>query len=145
MSVRAVQQQGVVLFTVADTGRGLAAEEIPHVFDPFWQARKDERRRGAGLGLPIAKGIVEAHGGRVWVESSPGKGATFFFTIPVAPWTLGGANGSNNFDFGMQAVFGGGVPVGDRVALSAAVEVPFTFVVHRTIGFTPLLGVAIRL
>ena len=84
VSVGAVQQQGVVLFSVADTGRGLQPQEVPHVFDPFWQARKDERRRGAGLGLPIVKGIVEAHGGRVWVESSPAQGATFFFTIPIA-------------------------------------------------------------
>jgi signal transduction histidine kinase len=72
-----------VLYWVADTGAGIAAEDLPHVFDRFWQARKGERR-GAGLGLPIVKGIVEAHGGRIWVESAKGHGSTFFFTIPAA-------------------------------------------------------------
>lgn len=73
---------GEILFWVADTGRGIAAEDLPHVFDRFWQARKGGRS-GAGLGLPIVKGIVEAHGGRIWVESTPGHGSTFFFTIPM--------------------------------------------------------------
>ena len=72
-----------VLFWVADTGAGIAAEDVPHLFDRFWQARK-AGRRGAGLGLPIVKGIVEAHSGRIWVESTPGEGSTFFFTIPTA-------------------------------------------------------------
>ena len=71
-----------MLFWVADTGPGIAAEDLPHVFDRFWQARKEERG-GAGLGLPIVKGIVEAHGGRVWVESALGQGSTFRFTIPT--------------------------------------------------------------
>jgi signal transduction histidine kinase len=72
-----------VLFWVADTGAGIAAEDVPHVFDRFWQARRGGRR-GAGLGLPIVKGIVEAHGGRIWVESAAGRGSTFFFTMPAA-------------------------------------------------------------
>jgi PAS domain S-box-containing protein len=82
--VGAVPREGDVLFWVADTGAGIPSEDLPHVFDRFWQARKAERR-GAGLGLPIVKGIVEAHGGRIWVESTPNRGSTFFFTIPTAP------------------------------------------------------------
>lgn len=70
-----------VLFTVTDTGPGIADRDLARVFDRFWQARRGGRR-GAGLGLPIAKGIVEAHGGRIWVESAEGKGTTFSFTIP---------------------------------------------------------------
>jgi PAS domain S-box-containing protein len=71
-----------VLFWVSDTGSGIAPEALPRVFDRFWQARQD--RRGAGLGLSIVKGIVEAHGGKVWAESRLGSGSTFFFTVPVA-------------------------------------------------------------
>jgi len=70
------------VFSVADTGVGLAAEDLPRVFDRLWQAGVD--RRGVGLGLPISKAIVEAHGGRIWVESAPGRGSTFYFTIPAA-------------------------------------------------------------
>lgn len=84
ITVGAAPRDGAVLFSVRDTGAGIAAEDLPHVFDRFWQARK-AGRRGAGLGLPIVKGIVEAHGGRIWVESTPGKGSTFFLTIPTAP------------------------------------------------------------
>jgi signal transduction histidine kinase len=72
-----------VLFSVTDTGRGIAAEHLPFVFDRFWQATR-AGRQGAGLGLAIARGIVEAHGGRIGVESTQGRGTTFWFTIPRA-------------------------------------------------------------
>jgi signal transduction histidine kinase/PAS domain-containing protein len=75
---------GENLFWVMDTGRGIAAEDMPHIFDRFWQSKRGGRR-GTGLGLPIVKGLVEAHGGRVWVESAPGCGSTFRFTIPTTP------------------------------------------------------------
>jgi PAS domain S-box-containing protein len=74
---------GEVLFSVADTGCGIASNQLPRVFDRFWQA-PEGKRQGAGLGLPIVKGIVEAHGGRIWAQSTPGRGSTFFFTIPAA-------------------------------------------------------------
>lgn len=80
----AAPRNGEVLFWVTDTGPGIAAENLPRLFDRFWQAQK-AGRCGAGLGLPIVKGIVEAHGGRIWVESTLGRGTTFFFTIPTAP------------------------------------------------------------
>lgn len=83
ITVGATSRDGEVLFRVEDTGSGIAAGELPYLFDRFWQARK-AGRHGAGLGLPIVKGIVEAHAGRIWVESAPGRGTTFFFTIPVA-------------------------------------------------------------
>jgi signal transduction histidine kinase/DNA-binding response OmpR family regulator len=76
-------ESGEVRFTVADTGPGIPAEHLDHVFDRYWQA-KSTAKLGAGLGLSIAKGIVEAHGGRIWVESSPGSGAEFNFTLPLA-------------------------------------------------------------
>jgi PAS domain S-box-containing protein len=83
ISVRACRCGPEVCFAVADTGPGIAPEDQPHIFDRFWQA-KHTRRAGAGLGLSIAKGIVDAHGGRLWVESRLGQGSTFAFTLPVA-------------------------------------------------------------
>jgi PAS domain S-box-containing protein len=74
----------VVRFSVADTGPGIPAQELPYVFDRYYQAQR-KNRDGIGLGLSIARGIVEAHGGRIWVESEEGKGSTFFFTLPPGP------------------------------------------------------------
>lgn len=70
-----------VRFSVADTGPGIAPLHLPHIFDRFWKAETGGKK-GTGLGLYIAKGIVEAHGGRIWVESQLGYGATFHFTLP---------------------------------------------------------------
>ena len=72
-----------VLFSVADTGSGIESKHLPHVFDRFWQG-PGAKRGSLGLGLSIVKGVVEAHGGHVWVQSSTGQGSTFFFTIPTA-------------------------------------------------------------
>jgi signal transduction histidine kinase len=69
-----------VLCSVADTGVGIPPEELPRLFERFWQARR-YRRGGAGLGLAIARGIVEAHGSRLSVESEPGRGTAFSFVI----------------------------------------------------------------
>jgi PAS domain S-box-containing protein len=71
-----------VRFAVTDTGPGIPPDQIPHLFGRYWQADSLDRR-GVGLGLSIAQGIVEAHGGRIWVESRRGAGSTFFFTLPV--------------------------------------------------------------
>jgi signal transduction histidine kinase/CheY-like chemotaxis protein len=70
-------------FSVTDNGPGIAADQLPHVFGAFWQAR-DADRRGVGLGLWIARAITEAHGGRIWVDSVQGRGAAFRFTLPAA-------------------------------------------------------------
>jgi PAS domain S-box-containing protein len=83
VTIRASTASDVVVFSVSDTGPGIEPEHQPHVFDRFWQARR-EGRKGLGLGLAIARGIVDAHGGRIWVESTPGVGTTFLFTIPIA-------------------------------------------------------------
>ena len=87
ITVGARPRDGEILFWVADTGCGMTSEEVTHLFDRFWQARKADRR-GAGLGLAIVKGIVDAHGGRIWVESTPGRGSTFFFTLPISAHQL---------------------------------------------------------
>jgi signal transduction histidine kinase len=85
ITVRAGKAAGAaVRFAVEDSGTGIAAEHLPHLFEPFWQAR-DRASLGTGLGLSIARGIVEAHGGRFSVRSTPGEGTTFSFTLPSTP------------------------------------------------------------
>ena len=70
---------------VADTGVGIAAEDLPHVFDEFRQSKSPERRRGgSGLGLAVTKRFVEMHGGAIWVESELGVGSTFHFSLPLS-------------------------------------------------------------
>jgi signal transduction histidine kinase len=83
ITVGAEARDNEVLFWVKDTGAGISREDLPHVFDRFWQAAAGAGHLGAGLGLPITKGIVEAHGGRIWVESTAGQGASFYFSIPT--------------------------------------------------------------
>jgi signal transduction histidine kinase len=77
-----------VTIAVRDRGPGIPAEAMPHLFDRFFTARTSSSRHniGAGIGLPIAKGIVEAHGGRIWVESVVGEGTTVTFAVPKS-WT----------------------------------------------------------
>jgi signal transduction histidine kinase len=70
------------VFAVIDSGPGIAPEDLEHLFEKFWQRRRADHR-GVGLGLTIARGIVEAHGGRIWAESTVGSGSTFYFTLPA--------------------------------------------------------------
>ncbi|HUF13942.1 MAG TPA: ATP-binding protein [Longimicrobiales bacterium] len=80
----ALRDEGLaVRFTVKDTGPGIPAESLEQLFEPFWRGG-NRSIEGAGLGLAIARGIVEAHGGRIWAESAPGVGSTFHFTLPAA-------------------------------------------------------------
>jgi signal transduction histidine kinase len=81
ITVGATPKDDYVVFSVADTGCGIASESLPRVFDRFWQATR-AGRKGAGLGLLITKGIVEAHAGRIWIESTAGRGSTLSFAIP---------------------------------------------------------------
>ena len=81
--VRTRAAKAAVRISVQDDGPGLSHEVRDEVFDRFWQARRTGRE-GAGCGLAIARGIVESQGGEIWVESEPGCGCTFHFTVPVA-------------------------------------------------------------
>jgi signal transduction histidine kinase len=83
ISLEAREEDGGVHLAVSDTGVGISAEHLPHVFDRFWKSRRGNRQ-GAGLGLAIALGIVEAHGGRMWAESQPDVGSTFHLVVPAA-------------------------------------------------------------
>jgi signal transduction histidine kinase len=83
VEIHVTLRDAMVAFELRDTGPGIAPDEIPHVFDRFWQGKRTARA-GVGLGLAIAKGIVEAHGGGISVTSEPGCGSRFTFTLPVA-------------------------------------------------------------
>jgi signal transduction histidine kinase len=85
VTLRAEPAEDGVLVEVRDTGEGIGADDLPRVFDRFYRGDPARTREaGAGLGLAIARGIVEAHGGRIWVESAPGQGTRFAFTLPAA-------------------------------------------------------------
>jgi signal transduction histidine kinase len=74
-----------VVTSVTDLGRGIGPEDLPHLFGRYFRARATQKSHdGLGLGLYISRLIVEAHGGKIWVESEEGKGSTFSFTLPVA-------------------------------------------------------------
>jgi signal transduction histidine kinase len=85
--IRARRENGWVLIEVQDSGQGIPSVDLPHVFDRFYRGEKSRRRNGSerggvGLGLAIAKGFVEAHGGEIWVKSAPDQGANFCFRLP---------------------------------------------------------------
>jgi len=85
VTVTLAEQDGSVEVSVSDRGPGIAPEELPHLFERYYRARAGRQcSEGLGLGLYIAKSLVEAHGGHIWVESELGKGTTFFFTLPLA-------------------------------------------------------------
>jgi two-component system sensor histidine kinase KdpD len=85
LEVYVAHEDGYGVVSVADRGDGIPEVEQERIFEPFYRGENAARRsiRGTGLGLAICRGIVEAHGGRIWVESSAGKGSTFFFTLPL--------------------------------------------------------------
>ena len=75
---------GMVAVSVRDTGPGISPDDRQAVFERFKQVGEGHRKRGTGLGLPITKRLVELHGGTISLESEPGKGATFTFTLPIS-------------------------------------------------------------
>ena len=83
VTVAAALENDQVVISVADTGPGIPAEHLPHIFERYWHARRTARTRGSGLGLAIVKGIIDAHGGRVAVTSDVGRGSTFTVSLPA--------------------------------------------------------------
>ena len=81
-----VTEDGHALVSVTDRGDGIAEAELDQIFEPFYRGQNSKQRgiRGAGLGLAISRGIVEAHGGRIWAESLQGRATTFLLSIPLA-------------------------------------------------------------
>jgi signal transduction histidine kinase len=85
IGVRAIAHPDAMRVEVCDTGPGIRPEELPRLFQRFSQLESGIKRGGAGLGLSISKGLIEAHGGTIGVESAPGEGSTFWFTLPTSP------------------------------------------------------------
>jgi signal transduction histidine kinase len=85
--VRARAHEGRVVVSVSDQGPGLAPDDAAHIFDKYYRTKQGSASdaKGLGLGLYISRLIVEAHGGHIWVESEPGRGAAFCFSLPVEP------------------------------------------------------------
>jgi signal transduction histidine kinase len=83
VDISALAQDGRVEVAVTDTGPGIRPEDIETIFEEFEQSAAGHQAEGTGLGLPLSRKLVELHGGRLWVESEPGKGSTFRFTLPV--------------------------------------------------------------
>jgi signal transduction histidine kinase len=85
VGIKAAAANGAFQIAVVDTGPGIPLEHQQRIFDEFQQVDSSSTRKkgGTGLGLSISKKIIELHGGRIWVESEPGKGSTFRFTLPV--------------------------------------------------------------
>lgn len=82
IELRAANAESELVVSVRDQGPGIAEQDLPHLFERFWQGKKSHRS-SAGLGLAITRSLVDAHGGRIWVESAVGKGASFYFTLPA--------------------------------------------------------------
>lgn len=87
LRVSAEVSHNEVLVAVQDHGRGIPADKLETIFERFEQVDASDSRKkgGSGLGLAISRSIVKQHGGRIWVESTPGVGSTFYFTLPAAP------------------------------------------------------------
>ena len=81
----AQRQADDIIISVADTGERISAPDLPDIIERFYRVDKSRARStgGSGLGLTIARRLVEAHGGRIWAESEPGRGSTFSFTLPL--------------------------------------------------------------
>jgi signal transduction histidine kinase len=82
------EEDGMIRFWVKDDGPGIREQDLPYIFEQFHTSAAG--RKGSGLGLAIARQVVQAHGGRIWVESTEGEGATFYFTLPKAQEKKGG-------------------------------------------------------
>ena len=83
IAITAVEAGDKITISVADSGVGIPAEDLPRIFERFYKVDRARGKSGTGLGLAIARHVVEAHGGRIWAESVEGKGATFYFTLPL--------------------------------------------------------------
>jgi two-component system phosphate regulon sensor histidine kinase PhoR len=83
VTVSTSQRDRTIVLEVSDTGIGISADDLPHIFERFFKADRSRATSGSGLGLAIAKHTVQSHSGNIWVRSEPGKGSTFSFSLPI--------------------------------------------------------------
>ncbi len=96
ITVSATANYDVVEVQVSDSGLGIPAESLPHIFERFYKVDRSRQEEGSGLGLAIVKNIVQAHGGEVSVESTEGEGSTFSFTVPIADGAVAPSHGTQS-------------------------------------------------
>jgi DNA-binding response OmpR family regulator len=127
ITVKVCRERDDLVFTVADTGVGIAPEHLAHIFEEFRQVDGSTKRRhgGVGLGLSIGRRLVELHGGRIWVESQVGRGSTFYFSLPIG--RPGGSAGQTS-------------PVGSRVLPGRGSEGPVLLVITPNTAAAALLA-----
>jgi len=83
ITINARKDKGAILVSVTDTGIGISADELPRIFERFYKVDRSRNTEGSGLGLAISKHIITSHGGKIWAESTEGKGSTFYFSLPL--------------------------------------------------------------
>jgi signal transduction histidine kinase len=83
VSVEIIREKAYALISITDTGIGIPEQDLPHIFDRFYQVDRSRSSAGFGLGLSIARSIIEAHGGSITVESTPKLGTTFLISLPM--------------------------------------------------------------
>jgi signal transduction histidine kinase len=113
---------GKLRFEVDDTGVGISPEHLPHVFERFYRASRGKgSATGTGLGLFVSKSLVEQMGGRIWAESEPGQGSSFYFELPVAAGEYDGAGGAQDGrkEAGPAGAGQGGQPGTDRQKMAS--------------------------
>jgi signal transduction histidine kinase len=87
----AAVREGDLVVSVADSGPGISQQDLPHIFEKYYRAKGAQKREGLGIGLYSTRLLVQAHGGRIWVDSTPGKGTTFYVALPPVPPVKGRA------------------------------------------------------
>jgi two-component system sensor histidine kinase KdpD len=87
ISVRSFENR--IEVSIRDHGIGIPPEDLERIFDKFYRVQRQENVAGTGLGLSICKGIIEAHGGKIWAKNAPDQGVTFTFSLPLMPVTAG--------------------------------------------------------
>jgi two-component system phosphate regulon sensor histidine kinase PhoR len=83
VEVNAYQESEFIIYSIKDNGKGIPPKDLERIFERFYKTDRSRSEKGTGLGLSISRHLVEAHNGKIWAESQPGQGSTFYFRIPI--------------------------------------------------------------